>query len=119
MGKKGKKIRSDRKKIAKQSLKARNRAHYDGLRDSGNNSKRAKRNKSKKGGSTDKGKHLIHNCGNVGCLNCNPEERKLVRVLNHKESLKIINRMFPYRKPKPQVHPGRNPSKLSKLRKVA
>jgi len=100
MGKKGKKIRSDRKKIAKASLKARNRAHYDALRDSGNNSKRAKRNKKKQGGSTGKGKHLIHDCGNIGCLKCNPEVRTPMRVLNRKESMTLIKNMFPFKKRK-------------------
>ena len=85
MGKKGKKIRSDKKKIAKQALKARNRSYYEGLRDSGNNSKRQKAKK-KKGRSTEKGKHLVHNCGNIGCQKCYPEDRKPVKNLNKRET---------------------------------
>jgi len=33
--------------------------------------------------------------------------------------LKLIKKMFPHKEPKLQVHPGRNPNKLSKLRKAA
>lgn len=102
MGKKGKKLRSDKKKAAKASLKARNRAYYDGLRDSGNNSKRAKRKSKKKGGLGDKGKHLIHNCGNIGCLKCNPDERRPQTVLSRKDSLALIKSLYPVKKRKRQ-----------------
>jgi hypothetical protein len=101
MGKKGKKLRSDKKKAAKKSLKARNRAYYDSLRDSGNNSKRAKRKAKKKGGTGNKGKHLIHNCGNIGCQKCYPEDRKPVRILGLRDSIAFIKSLYPLRKRRP------------------
>ena len=107
MGKKGKKVRSDIKKMQKKAQKARNRAYYDGLRDSGNNSKRQRLSK-KKGRSVEKGKHLVHNCGNVGCLKCYPDERKTQTVLGNAESLKLINKLYAVKPAKPQVHPGFN-----------
>jgi hypothetical protein len=103
MGKKGKKLRSDKKKAAKKSLKARNRAYYDSLRDSGNNSKRAKRKAKKKGGTGNKGKHLIHNCGNIGCQKCYPDDdRKPKVVMNNKATLKFLRSTYPIKKRKPQ-----------------
>lgn len=117
MGKKGKKIRSDKKKVAKQALRARNHSYYEGLRDSGNNSKRQKAKK-KKGRSTEKGKHLVANCGNIGCQKCYPNDRNKITILGRTASLKLIKKMFPLKEAKPQIHPGRNPSKLSKLSKL-
>lgn len=114
MGKKGKKIRSDKKKAAKASLKARNRAYYDSLRDSGNNSKRFKRKSKKAGSLGNKGKHLIHNCGNVGCLKCNPNERRSVKILNINESRALIKKMNSRVGQKPHIHPGRNTPKLQR-----
>jgi len=108
MGKKGKKLRADIKKMAKKAQKARNRAHYDALRDSGNNSKRQRLSK-KKGRSPEKGKHLVHNCGNAGCQKCFPDERKPRTVLNNAASLKLINKLYSVKAAKPQVHPGRRP----------
>jgi hypothetical protein len=104
MGKKGKKLRSDAKKLKKKAEKARNKAYYEGLRLSGNNSKRDK-NKKKKGKgkrSGDKGKHLIHNCGNIGCQKCYPEDRKKVTVLNKRETRDLIKKLFPIQKKKLQ-----------------
>lgn len=106
-GKKGKKLRSDKKKAAKKALKARNRAYYDSLRDSGNNQKsRSARKAKKRKGIGDKGKHLIADCGNVGCLKCNPMERRSVKVLSGKELRKFLNDKFPIPKPRLEIRGG-------------
>ena len=92
MGKKGDKRRGQEKRAKKRAIKASNRARYDAMRDAGENSK-SKRFKKRKAGerSNEKGKHLIDNCGNVGCQKCHPRERGSQRVYNQKESVKIVN----------------------------
>jgi len=100
MGKKGKKKRGEKARIKKRARKAANRAKYDAWRAAGTNSKSFRqRKRAKKKGSGDKGKHLIADCGNVGCLKCNPEERRPKRVLNKRKTMELIKRMFPF-KPK-------------------
>jgi hypothetical protein len=110
MGKKAKKLRSDKKKMAKKSQKAANRAKYDAWRNAGTNSKsfRQRKKAKKKTGNNDKGKHLIHDCGNVGCLKCNPMERKPVIILGRRQTLELIRRMFPLRVNKKLEHVGGN-----------
>ena len=107
MGKKGKKLRSDLKKMKKVAQKRANRAMYDSWRDSGNNSKsfRAKK-RSKKQGTGEKGKHLVSNCGNQGCQRCNPRDRKKQIILSIRNSIRLINKLFPVKKLKPQLVGG-------------
>lgn len=112
MGRAGKKLRSDRKKMAKKALKAANRAKYDAMRNSGNNSKRQKKNAKKKKGMGSKGKHLVSNCGNVGCMKCNPQPRPKIKVLDTKQTLELIKNL-PIKKAKPNKVGG---SKKAKIR---
>lgn len=93
--------------MAKVSQKRANRAKYDAWRDSGNNSKsfRAKKRSNKKG-SSEKGKHLVSNCGNQGCQKCNPRDRKKDIVLSIIDSIKLIRKMFPDKKPNLQLVGG-------------
>jgi len=91
MSKKSKKASKDKNRLAKQARKRANRSLYDARRDSGTNSKsfRARKNKKQKR-STEKNKHTINNCGNLGCQKCNPSERKPEVFISVKEMLKAI-----------------------------
>ena len=104
MGKKGKKKRSDAKKLKKKSEKRARKAYYEGLRDSGNNSKRDRRKKKKGNNGGEKGKHLIADCGNIGCQRCHPMVRKPEVVMSITDSVKYINGCvrFKAKKQKPQ-----------------
>mgnify|MGYP001565214925 CR=1 FL=1 len=101
MGKKAKKIRSDKKKMQKKSLKAANRAKYDAWRNAGTNSKRQKKNSKKKKGMGAKGKHLVSNCGNVGCMKCNPQERPKMKVLDVAQTKKFLKTYIKLKPAKP------------------
>lgn len=91
MGKKGKKKRSDLKKMKKMAIKKANRARYDSMRDSGNNSKRNKRKKKKSGNKgSEKNKHLVSNCGNIGCQKCNPRVKVKEIFISVRELLKLV-----------------------------
>lgn len=91
MGKKGKKIRSDAKKLKKKAEKIRKKSFYESLRLSGDNQKsRSARKAKKRRGQGDKGKHLITNCGNLGCQKCNPTHRKKKEFITIKEIIKLI-----------------------------
>jgi len=91
MSKKSKKASKEKNKLAKQSKKRANRALYDSRRDAGTNSKsfRAKK-RAKNGRSVGKGKHLVPNCGNIGCQKCHPSERKPQEFISVKEMLSTI-----------------------------
>lgn len=107
MGKKGKKMRSDAKKMKKKAERARKKAYYESLRFSGNNSKsRSVRKAKKRRGFGDKNKHLVNNCGNIGCQRCHPSDRKPQEVLSLRESIKFIKENFKVKKVKKQIHPG-------------
>ena len=107
MGKKGKALRSQAAAQAKRSRKIANRAKYAAWRDAGTNSKSFRQRKnSKKKGSNTKGLHLVADCGNVGCLRCNPAERKPVRILNKRQSLELIRKMYPTPKEKVEIRGG-------------
>jgi len=97
MGKKGKALRSKLKAQKKRAVKQANRAKYAAWKAAGENTKsfRGKKRLKKKKGFGEKGKHLIADCGNVGCLKCNPVERKPKVVLNRRQSLQLIKKMFP------------------------
>ena len=107
MSKKAKKASKDKNRIAKTARKRANRALYDSRRDSGTNSKslRARQN-SKKGRSTEKGKHNIANCGNLACQKCNPSERTPMEFISIKDILKTIKS-----KPENKQIPGGNQTK--------
>ena len=91
MSKKSKKASKEKNKLAKQSKKRANRAVYDSRRDSGTNSKSFRaRKRSKNGRSQDKGKHLVSNCGNIGCQKCNPRERERLKFISIKDLKKTI-----------------------------
>lgn len=112
MGKKAKKLRSDRKKMAKKGLKAANRAKYEAMRNAGTNSKRQKKNAKKKNGMGEKGKHLVSNCGNVGCIRCNPGERPKIKVLGVQATLALIKEKFKLKPAKPQRVGGQKKAKI-------
>jgi len=91
MSKKAKKANSDKRKMAKQAKKRANRALYDSRRDAGTNSKSFRARKKAKGGkSQGKGKHLVPNCGNLGCQKCNPRDVKPQVFISVKDLLKTI-----------------------------
>ena len=91
MSKKAKAASKDKNRIAKTARKRANRALYDSRRDSGTNSKsfRARKNSNKKK-SVGKGKHLIPNCGNLGCQKCNPVDRKRQEFISVKDFIKTL-----------------------------
>lgn len=91
MSKKAKKANSDKRKMAKQAKKRANRALYDSRRDAGTNSKSFRARKKAQGGrSQEKGKHLVSNCGNIGCQKCHPSERKRPEFISVQDYLKTI-----------------------------
>ena len=107
MGKKGKKMRSDAKKMKKKAEKARKEAYYESLRLSGNNQKsRSARKAKKRKGFGEKNKHLVSNCGNLGCQRCNPSDRKPQIILSLRESIKFIRDNFKVKPNNKQIHPG-------------
>ena len=77
MSKKSKLESKARNKAAKMSRKNANRALYNSMRDSGDNSK-TKSQKNKKSVRAAKHMHLMDDCGNIGCKKCNPEMRLAV-----------------------------------------
>ena len=115
MGKKGKKMRSDAKKMKKKAEKARKKAYYESLRLSGDNRKsRSARKAKKRRGFGDKNKHLVNNCGNIGCQKCNPSDRKPEVLMTLKELLRKI-KLSPANK---QI-PGGNQTKKNRGGKKA
>jgi len=107
MGKKGKKLRSDAKKMKKKAEKARKKAYYESLRLSGDNRKsRSARKAKKKRGFGEKNKHLVNDCGNIGCQRCHFKERKPFTVLSLTDTLKFIRENFKVTPKKKQIHPG-------------
>lgn len=113
MGKAGKKNRGEKKRMQKRAKKAANRAMYDSWRNSGTNSKRQKKNAKKKKGLGEKGKHLVSNCGNVGCASCFPKfAAKKIKALDFNESMTFIKEKFPLKAAKPAKIGGNKTRKV-------
>ncbi len=89
MGKKGKSLRREKKRLAKRAQKSANRAKYAEWKRTGNNSKRnkAKRKKSK----FNPKKHPNGSCGNIGCDRCNPAGMYQAKDYGNKNDPKIIS----------------------------
>lgn len=74
MSKTSKARSSERRKAAKQSRRASNKALYRARAIAGENTK-SKRNQRKQSGRNHAYKgmhHNVHDCGNIGCKKCNP-----------------------------------------------
>lgn len=54
----------------KRARKAANTAYFQSLKNAGTNKKKKKSKRG--GGNAAKGKHLVGNCGNIGCNHCSP-----------------------------------------------
>jgi hypothetical protein len=96
MGKKGKALRKQIKAQAKRSQKAANRAKYAAMRDSGMNQKsKHARKTSKKNKKASPVLHPSHDCGNIGCNKCNPDERNSNKVLSINDTIKFLRDKYP------------------------
>lgn len=96
MGKKGKALRSQIKGQKKRAIKAANRAKYAAMRDAGINQKsKHARTSSKKNKKAQGVLHPSHDCGNVGCMKCNPGERNSTKVLGINDTIKFLRDKYP------------------------
>jgi hypothetical protein len=77
MGKKGKSLRREKKRLAKRAEKSANRAKYAEWRRTGANSKRNKARAKKKKLNTKS--HPQGACTNIGCKRCNPAHLTLTK----------------------------------------